>query len=96
MTCYAGSNSDMIAPKFRTQFYPGITNEQALEWWDSMLNGLGKDADMGVSVQDGRNMYFCDDDAEMVPAVKESERLDDPNVIRRLMQQSQTIGGPSL
>lgn len=89
MPNYLGSNRETTAPRFRrTEPYPGITNEEALAWWKNLKEGVSHDADVGVRLKDGRNLYYCNDEAEMVPAVKEGADLSDPNVIRGLMRMS--------
>ena len=88
MPKYNGSNLDKVTPQFHNPNRPVPSNEQVNSWWDTVVNGVGSDKGIQQKIGDGKNLYFFNDEGDLVPALPKGANTADINVRRYLMAQS--------
>ena len=89
MAIYTGHEVDKIMPQMNLpQEGPELSAEQVRSWWETLSTSVPADEALGVSFADGKNLYYYTDAGKFVRAVNEGERLDSPEVQKRLMENS--------
>ena len=88
MPTYNASEPKKVMPKRNNPTRPVPSDEQVNTWWETFSKGVARDKTLGVSVKDGKNLYFYNNDRKLVRAVNEGENVADMAVRRRLMEQS--------
>ena len=89
MARYSGHEVDKVKPQLNTpQDGPELTEEQVRSWWETFSTNASAGEELGVSFQGGKNLYYYTDEGNFARAVNEGEIIDNPEVQKRLMENS--------
>ena len=87
MAKFKGTHLNQVQPMLREE-YEAVDEMTAEKWWDALSDGVRKDKDLQVDLNDGRNLYYYTDEGTLVRAVEEGKSIQSYGVHMNLLQKS--------